>query len=398
MTLQLDTMTLRVAFGVMSLALLMPFCLVTYRRSRAAYSAWWCAALVLFLVGAAAYLFNGTAAQWWANPLGNILGVSGAWSAWTAARSLRALKPVPWLLFPAVAVAAGTAALENPAVNVWAGGPAYLGFVALFLGLSSAELFLLRRAAPRLRTSLALTSGFMGFFYFCRLVAYLADGPDGAIFRGVFGSGPTTLLTMALLMVVSFIMAAFGAEQAAVDLRKRAMYDGLTGLLNRNAFLELATERIQMLQRAGISGTLVMADLDHFKQINDANGHAAGDAALRAFAAACTGTVRSTDYVGRYGGEEFILLLPGSNAEQAEDLTRLISTTLRQTASPEMVLPTASYGIAPIGERSADALADIIAAADAALYQAKSEGRDRAVLAVDHGNPDGSMPSHGAIV
>jgi diguanylate cyclase (GGDEF)-like protein len=324
--------------------------------------------------------------------------VAGAWSVWTAARSLRSLKPIPRLLIPAVAVAAGTAALDNPAVNIWAGGPAYLGFVALFLGLCSAELFLLRRASPRLRTSLALTSGFMGGFYFCRLVAFLADGPDGAIFHGIFGSGPTTLLTMALLMVVSFSMAAFSAEQAAVELRQRALHDGLTGLLNRNAFLELATERIQALHRAGISGTLVLADLDHFKQINDANGHAAGDAALRAFAAACTGTVRSTDFVGRYGGEEFILLLSGADAEQAEDLTHVISTALRQTASPELVLPTVSYGIAPIGERSADALAEIIAAADAALYRAKSQGRDRAVLAVDEGDPDGFMPGHGATV
>ncbi|TJY64117.1 GGDEF domain-containing protein [Arthrobacter sp. CAU 1506] len=390
--MQLDTVTLRVAFGAMSLALLLLFYLVTFRRTRAAYSAWWCAALVLFLFSATAYLLNGTAVQWWANPLGNVFGVAGAWSVWTAARSLRSLKPMPWLLVPALAVAAGTAAVDHPAINVWAGGPAFLGCMALFLGLSSAELFLLRRASPRLRTSLALTSAFMGFFYLCRLVAFLADGPDGAFFQRVFGSGPTTLVTMTLLMVVSFSMAAFSAEQAAVDLRKRALHDGLTGLLNRSAFLELAAARMQALQRAGASGTLVLADLDHFKQINDANGHAAGDTALRAFAAACTGTVRSTDLVGRYGGEEFILLLPGADAEQAEDLTHLISTVLRQTASPDLVLPTVSYGIAPIGERGADALADIIAAADEALYQAKSQGRDRAVLAVEHGNPDGLMP------
>ncbi|MEV7648242.1 diguanylate cyclase [Arthrobacter sp. NPDC089319] len=392
--LQLDTVTLRVAFGVMSLALLMLFYLVTYRRTRAAYSAWWCAALVLFLVGATAYLLNGTAAQWWANPLGNVLGVSGAWSVWAAARSLRSLKPVPWLLIPALAVTAGTAAIDNPAANIWAGGPAYLGFVALFLGLSSAELFLLRRASKRLRTSLALTSALVGFFYFCRLVAFLAVGADGAIFRSVFGSAPTTLLTLTLLTVVSFSMAAFSAEQTAMVLRERAMHDGLTGLLNRSAFLELAAERIRALHRAGASGTLVLADLDHFKRINDTHGHASGDAALRAFAAACIGTVRSTDFVARYGGEEFILLLSGADAEQAEDLTQLISANLRRTASPELVLPTVSYGIAPIGELGADALADLIAAADAALYEAKSQGRDRAVLAVKLGHRSGLLPAH----
>jgi diguanylate cyclase (GGDEF)-like protein len=133
--------------------------------------------------------------------------------------------------------------------------------------------------------------------------------------------------------------------------------------------------------RAEHPGTLILADLDCFKAVNDTYGHAAGDAVLQAFAEVATGTVRSTDLVGRYGGEEFIILLPGATVSRSEDVTRTISTALRAHASaPGLAMPTVSYGITAIEAGDVDLVA-AIASADRALYAAKASGRDRAVRA-----------------
>jgi diguanylate cyclase (GGDEF)-like protein len=126
------------------------------------------------------------------------------------------------------------------------------------------------------------------------------------------------------------------------------------------------------------AGTLILADLDHFKSVNDTYGHAAGDVALQCFAEACTATVRSTDLVGRYGGEEFVLLLPGTNAERAEAIAEEISRRLAAAPTVDgMEMPTVSYGISTY-DAGTTGVDDLIAAADGALYVAKSQGRNRA--------------------
>lgn len=209
----------------------------------------------------------------------------------------------------------------------------------------------------------------------------MVDGQDGPVFSSIFGSAATTLITLALLVVASFTTTELSYEQQTRDLRSRAMVDGLTGLLNRMAFMDLAQEELRRLTRAKAPASLIVADLDHFKKINDDLGHHAGDTALRAFADACTASVRSTDLVGRYGGEEFILLLPGVRAERAAEITAEISRRLRSSHSAAVSrLPTVSYGIAAAIPGSAD-LEALAVSADAALYQAKNLGRDRSVLA-----------------
>jgi diguanylate cyclase (GGDEF)-like protein len=211
----------------------------------------------------------------------------------------------------------------------------------------------------------------------------MLDGPRGPTFQTFFGSEVTTLVTMALLMFVSFGMAAMSTEQLTKDLSLRASRDGLTGLLNRSGFLELAGDELRRIERSGRSASLILADLDHFKAVNDEHGHSAGDSALQAFAAACTGCVRSTDIVARYGGEEFVILLPGASPDLAEAIAKEIGLRLKIMDSPDIPrLPTASFGIAVTGTGTAD-LGKTIAAADAALYQAKAQGRNRVVRAAD---------------
>jgi diguanylate cyclase (GGDEF)-like protein len=323
--------------------------------------------------------------QVWANPAGSVLLVAGAASIWAGGRSLRAPAPRPWQLAAGPAATAAASVFDHPATNAWAGGPAYLGFMALLIGLASRELFLLERDYSRVHRPLAVGAGILAVFYLGRLFAYLTKGPDGPVFTSVFGSVPMTVLSMVTLVVASFTMAELSYEQQTTDLRARATVDGLTGLLNRSAFLDLAENELRRLRRTGTTASLILADLDHFKAINDQFGHSAGDSALQAFAKACAGTVRSTDLVGRYGGEEFILLLPGVTPDRAREIAAGISVRLHQSGSAVIPrLPTVSYGIASTGS-GPDGLDAAVILADAALYQAKTLGRDRAELATGGG-------------
>ncbi|MHA7263380.1 GGDEF domain-containing protein [Arthrobacter sp. TMN-37] len=377
----LDTSTLRVAFGVVALIQLVLFYLVTFRRTRSAYSAWWCAAIGLFLAGSAAFLLDGTIHQRWANPLGNTLLVAGAAAVWAAARSLHKGRPPVAQLAAAPLLTALASALGHPAVNPWSGGEVFLAMMSLLFGLAAWAVW---RPAPHLvRTQLplAVASGFLSVFYLGRAVAFVVGGVDGRVFQTLFGSAVTTLITLTLLVVVSFTMAALSNDQVTRNLRRKAARDGLTGLLNRSGFLDRATRELERLKGAGIPAALILADLDRFKEVNDTYGHAAGDTALQAFAAACSRSVRSTDLVGRYGGEEFIILLSGADAERAEAVSAEISRVLLGSRTPQgFPLPTVSFGIADAGPADGG-LEAVIAAADAALYTAKSQGRNRAVRA-----------------
>lgn len=380
--MQLDTLTLRVAFAIVAFTLALLFYFAAYRSTRSPYSGWWCVALTFFLAGSAAYLFDGSPHQVWANPLGNCLLVAGGACVWAGARSLRASRPRAWQLAAGPATVTVASALENPGVNIWAGGAVFLALMGLMLGLASRELWRLEPGYSKVRIPLAIAAAFFSTYYFCRLIAYVGDGPDGHIFVTYFGSAVTTLVTMVLLVVVSFSMAALSSEQQTRALRAVAIQDGLTGLLNRAAFVDLASDELKRLRRTRALGSLILADLDHFKAVNDTYGHAAGDAALQSFAAACNGTVRSTDLVGRYGGEEFIFLLPGVSPDRAEAITKEINRHLKAVRGPDgSRMPTVSYGIAPIGHGTSG-LEELIATADAALYRAKSLGRNRTVRGV----------------
>ncbi|MBT2534105.1 GGDEF domain-containing protein [Arthrobacter sp. ISL-48] len=373
----LDTATLRIAFGLMALVLGPLFYFSSYRTTRSAYSGWWCLAIVFFLAGSACFLLNGSSHQFWANPLGNVLLVHGGVAVWAGARSLRTGPPPRWAFTGLPLVTLVASVLDNPATNTWSGGPVFLAAMSISIGLGSRELWRLEPGYSRVRIPMAAAAAGVSVFYFGRLVAFLLDGPEGPVFDAFFGSAVTTLVTMVMLVVVSFSMAALSTEQQTRALRMVATRDDLTGLLNRKAFLDLATEQLADPAVSRASGALILADLDHFKAVNDTYGHAAGDLALQAFAGACQDTVRSTDLAGRYGGEEFVLLLPGASADRAESIADEVSRRLALASEADgLQMPTVSYGVATYDAGTAG-LGALIAAADAALYTAKSLGRNR---------------------
>ncbi len=166
-----------------------------------------------------------------------------------------------------------------------------------------------------------------------------------------------------------------------VELRQIAATDHLTGARSRRAWTERADMEINRSQRYGRTVSLVIMDIDHFKQVNDVHGHSAGDAVIKHLACLCMGNIRPSDLFARYGGEEFVLLMPETCAADAlfaaERIRKLFGTT--RPVGGGSVGCTISMGVAELvaGDVDLDAL---IARADEALYEAKEQGRDRCVV------------------
>ncbi|MFC5860756.1 two-component regulator propeller domain-containing protein [Acidicapsa dinghuensis] len=171
-------------------------------------------------------------------------------------------------------------------------------------------------------------------------------------------------------------------EAARRELQIQATHDSLTGIANRGAILEHLERELSRAVRDRSPLGVVLIDLDHFKNVNDEHGHLCGDAVLKESAARLRASLRGYDMVGRYGGEEFLLLFPGweaaTGAGRIEDLLHTISGRALQTKEAEILL-TCSIGVANfLPERDAHDATEILRRADAELYAAKNAGRNRA--------------------
>ena len=159
----------------------------------------------------------------------------------------------------------------------------------------------------------------------------------------------------------------------------QAATDSLTGLMHRRTL----ENRLQAMLAGRQPFALAMADLDHFKRLNDTHGHAAGDRALRLFAHTISNGIRDGDLFARYGGEEFVLVFPHLSVQEAAEaidrLRTLLAGAVGSTAAPAM---TAGLGVAD--STAGTTLDEILRAADGALLQAKALGRDRVVVAGEH--------------
>jgi diguanylate cyclase (GGDEF)-like protein len=155
--------------------------------------------------------------------------------------------------------------------------------------------------------------------------------------------------------------------------------DPLTSTLNRRGFLKVGEREMERARRRGELLPVVMLDIDHFKDINDHYGHRAGDQVLRAFAAAVRSRLRKSDAFGRVGGEEFALLLPETTLDQAKVVAERIRRDVEAITVPHGNTPirfTCSIGVAEQTPAVND-LDGLLRTADAALYRAKAEGRNR---------------------
>jgi diguanylate cyclase (GGDEF)-like protein len=185
-------------------------------------------------------------------------------------------------------------------------------------------------------------------------------------------------------------LAEWLASQAAVALdnarlhdivQRQAITDDLTGLVNRRRFIEALDAEVERARSFGSPLTIVLADLDNFKQVNDEFGHHGGDVVLRAFADLIRSHVRDVDVCGRIGGEEFAIVLPETDAAGAARVAERMRSSLNEVAIPlsddAAIHVASSFGVAQL--RPGQSGDDLLRAADTALYRAKDEGKNRVV-------------------
>jgi diguanylate cyclase (GGDEF)-like protein len=189
------------------------------------------------------------------------------------------------------------------------------------------------------------------------------------------GVVPRDEVVQDLATLANLAGARIGLVRMMEETQVQASTDSLTGLLNRRA-LENA---VRSLGADAGPRAVVMADLDHFKHLNDTHGHETGDRALRAFSQTLAASVRRDDLVGRHGGEEFAIVLPRCSTSDAVTVIEQMRTNLRAALQAHSLpLLTASFGV--VTALPGEDLASTLTRADAALFQAKHEGRDRVIV------------------
>jgi diguanylate cyclase (GGDEF)-like protein len=240
---------------------------------------------------------------------------------------------------------------------------AYYGGILFLAGVALCEVLRVLPTAPLLARSL--------------------NNPDGSVVMGLVVI--RIVLATASLAVGRLAIAAIARWVERENLyREMSTIDGLTRLCNRRSFIERSESELSRSRRFGdIPVACVMIDLDHFKKINDTYGHHAGDQVLVAASAILMHNRRQYDEVGRYGGEEFALLLPNTSAEAAMIVAERIRCTIAGTpvqVDGHRILMTASFGVAAYPNKDISCLNDLLKAADRALYVAKETGRNKVCL------------------
>ncbi len=199
------------------------------------------------------------------------------------------------------------------------------------------------------------------------------------------------LLALPVAVLLTSLFWIFRLMRMNERLRVLSRTDVLTGLANRSHLNDIFGREIERAGRYRRPLSIILVDLDHFKQVNDRFGHVFGDRVLVEFAGLARKALRGTDTVGRWGGEEFLILCPETTEEAAFALAERLRLTLRLYGFPAGHLQTASFGVA--GCRAGDTVDDLLVRADHALYRAKDDGRDRVVLAGEEGTgpPDAGL-------
>ena len=217
-------------------------------------------------------------------------------------------------------------------------------------------------------------------------VAAIATGAAADLPYNVSNLRQTVSVSIGTVTVMMFSLGLvlMAKERSEAALRDMALHDALTGIANRRAILETFERELERSRRAGTALTIALLDIDHFKLVNDTHGHLAGDAVLQQAAALLRQRLRQSDEIGRYGGEEFLILLPDTGGDGA--LTVINELRAAVAAQPacfgDLVLSYRfSSGLWCGVPGPGDSSDSLIAQADAALYEAKAAGRDSVRMA-----------------
>lgn len=302
---------------------------------------------------------------------------------WTSCRCLRQQQARPFYIVLPAMVWCGLCLIpefrENLDLRIGT-----IGFlIPIQIGFMMREVWLIRQGATLIRRWILTLLGLQAAFTLVEMVPHLIR-PDitFAPFFSMPGIVPTIVDSIIFILLLSFSLIALNKELSDARLLHAMRNDFVTGIGNRRHFEESLQSHFRRAQKTEKPLSLIMIDVDEFKKYNDLYGHRAGDRCLKAMTKVFVSTCRDGDVVGRYGGEEFAVLLPETNTQSAIFIAEQMRIQVRKLrlehAGRSEGIATISLGVASLDasfdETTQD---DLVEAADRALYRAKQEGRDR---------------------
>ncbi|MTW15755.1 diguanylate cyclase [Rhodoplanes serenus] len=379
MPLDLPTLFAVTAFATAISGLMLLFAWLQDRSL--ATLAWWGTGLLVLDVGGVLVVLRGVVPDWASVGLGNAVWLFAYGLMWCGARSFEGRRP--HLAVPLGAALAWIMACGFDAV--WTDGALRIRIFSLamfvFTLLIASEYWRARNPELMSRWPTIVILVAYGLAFLARIPIaerlVLPVQPD-PIAELVVPIGAAALVLH--VFCLAFLVMAMAKERLELEHRRNSLVDPLTGVANRRAFFERGERMLRRLLAEGGTAALLMLDLDQFKRINDTFGHQTGDRVLCAFCETTVRVLRSTDLLGRTGGEEFACLLPGATLTEAFAVAERIRTEFERCRLAPLgaVGPasTVSVGVAVTSDAAID-LAALVATADKALYRAKANGRNR---------------------
>jgi diguanylate cyclase (GGDEF)-like protein len=339
---------------------------------------WWAGSSFVNSIGISLFVYSLASGGGWVMPLAAGLNALSPVLAWSGVRIFKGRKPgMLWL------IAGPTAWLMSGAIGAGQGSPAPATFVSFaiwvaYLTAAAVELLTIRDERLPARWPLV---GLLGLHAF----TFLGGAVD--TLTGALPSGPLPVFST-WFSIVHFetLIYAFGTATFMVLICKQrsehrhitaARNDSLTGIYNRGAFLEAAARIMARSHMQGTPGSVIMFDLDRFKWINDTFGHSDGDQVIRTFADVTRDVLRPSDLFGRYGGEEFVVLLPGMTIDAAYVIAERIRHAFVDSAGGGGDRPGATVSGGVAMAEPGESIESVLRAADHCLYRAKRLGRNR---------------------
>ncbi len=380
-----DTITLMMAGSITTALAGLALLGVWIQLRRETALLWWSTANIIYAAG----IYAAGIALFAASPLndglpafvvGTMLSNAAAPMFWIGAVTFNRHKTPGW----AVLLALGAWLVTEAVAQTIFRNP-YIGLIGWVIWLSLAAFELWRGRAEHIPARWPLIA-FLAIHALVNLGG-VRDALTGELHRG--SAAPLNSWFGAILfegivfaMASAVFMALLCKERETQEFMRAARRDSLTGIVNHGALLESAQRLFTRCRKNEMPFSLIMFDLDHFKSINDRHGHRAGDDVLRAFVDTVRGLLRPTDLFGRYGGEEFTVILPGAAIETAYVIADRVRHTFAEThrfLNGQPLDATVSAGVAEAGADMT--FGDTVDAADRAMYQAKNLGRNRVARA-----------------
>lgn len=367
------------------------FLLVLWIQDRSTRAlGWWAAAYLIGGFAVALWLVQPLFSASWPNEIASSLLFISCGMIWNGARMFHGRPVLPLALVTGAIVWLMTFRL--PIVAEWGSARVVLSsiIITIYIVLTAIELKRERRKPQSAHRHAILMPILHGAVFLSPILTthFFSDAAQD------FGEGWFALFALLTLLYVvgtAFIVVVMAQERSMLVHKTAALTDPLTGFCNRRGFFERADKIIELHARRREPVSVLMFDLDHFKSINDRYGHAVGDEVLRVFAATASGNMRADDTVGRLGGEEFAAILSGT-VEAAATVAHRVRMAFEVAGTRIAGIPvgaTVSVGVASMSASGSD-IHELLIRADAALYRAKTSGRNR--VAADGGPPATSAP------